>query len=136
MQSNTKEETAMNIKEIVEEAKNKAPNLMVHELIQEFEEFAGALNHLQTYKGDDQEKLQIFMRKMSDSHDRLRTYFMRVAASYGMTFDQFCEFINNANNFAPTDWEEIQATKKELVESLNLPKPKGKGKKLNKNMKI
>ena len=126
----------MNTKELIEDAKRQAPNLMVHELIQEFEEFASALNQLQTYKGDDEAKLQNFMQKMSSSHDRLSSYFMRVAASFGMTVDQFGEFIGNSNNFDPKDWEEIQATKKVLAESLNLPKPNAKAKKINKNLKI
>lgn len=126
----------MNSKELIEDAKRQAPNLMVHELIQEFEEFAAALNQLQTYKGDDEARLQNFMQKMSSSHDRLSSYFMRVAASFGMTVDQFAEFIGNSNNFDPKDWDEIQATKRELAESLNLPKANAKTKKINKNLKI
>src|SRR5579872_3362079 len=126
----------MNTKELIEDAKRKAPNLMVHQLIQEFEEFAVSLHQLQSYKGDDQELHQTFMKKMSDSHDRLRAYFLRVAGSYGMTFDQFCEFIGNPNNFDPKDWEEIQATKQHLSDELKLPRDEAKSKKLNKNLKI
>jgi hypothetical protein len=109
---------------------------MVHELIQEFEEFAGTLNQLQTNQESDEEKLQNFMKKMSASHERLSAYFMRVAASFGMTVEQFSEFIGNSNNFDPKDWEEIEATKKQLSEQLKLPKADSKNKKMNKNLKI
>jgi hypothetical protein len=122
--------------ELIEDVKKKAPNLMVYELIQEFEEFASSVSHIRSQKGDSDEDLRIYMEKMGRSHDRLKTYFLKVAASYGMTFDQFCEFINNSNNFAPADWEEIQNTKKQLEASFNLPPAEKKGKKPNKNLKI
>jgi hypothetical protein len=126
----------MNTKKLIEDAKRQAPNLMVHELIQEFEEFAGTLNQLQTNQENDEEKLQNFMKKMSASYERLSAYFMRVAASFGMTVDQFSDFIGNPNNFDPKDWEEIEATKKQLSEQLKLPKADTKNKKMNKNLKI
>ncbi len=126
----------MNTKKIIEDAKRQAPNLMVHELIEEFEEFASTLNQLQSDKENDEEKLQSFMKKMSASHERLSSYFMRVAASFGMTVDHFSEFLRNPSNFDPKDWEEIEATKKQLSEQLKLPKADTKNKKMNKNLKI
>ncbi len=125
----------MNTTELLEDVKKKAPNLMIYELIQEFEEFAATVAQVRTLKGESDKERQACIEKMTRSQDRLKSYFMRVSASYGMTFDQFCEFIGNSNNFAPTDWEEIQSTKKQLEASFDMPAKK-KGQKVNKNLKI
>jgi hypothetical protein len=122
--------------ELLEDVKRKAPTLMVHELIQEFEEFIATVSKTRAQKGVSEADRQEYIDKMGRSYDRLKSYFLRVAASYGMTFDQFCEFINNSNNFAPADWEEIQNTKKQLEAKLNLSAAEKKAKKPNKNLKI
>lgn len=126
----------MNTTELLEDVKKKAPNLMIYELIKEFEEFATTVSQIRALKGDSEAEHASYIQKMGRSHDRLKSYFMRVSASYGMSFEQFCEFINNSSNFAPTDWEEIQNTKKQLEATLSLPGADKKAKKINKNLKI
>ncbi len=123
----------MKLRELLEDAKNNAPNLMTKELIQEFEEFAGSLNQFQSAKKGGSEELQALLEKMSASQDRLREYFIKVAASYGMTAEQLTEHVENAGNFNPADWEEIQANKRIIIEGFNIPAVK---KRRNKNTKI
>jgi hypothetical protein len=124
----------MNTKQIIEEAKKNISGAALSELIQEFEEFTQTLMHLHSL--EDEKQKQLYMEKMGHSHDRLSAYFMRVSASFGMTVEQFSEFVSNPNNFEPSDWEEIQDTKKEILDRFSAQGSKNKNKKTNKTLKI
>src|SRR5579872_2075256 len=91
-----KEENAMNA---TEESKKTIPTLMVHELIREFEEFGSALKDVHVLSGDNSEKRQEFLQKLIHSQNRLKSNFTRAASTFGLTFDQFCEFLGDSNNF-------------------------------------
>lgn len=128
---------AMKLEEIIAKAKKETPNLLVQDLLEEFQEFAKTLQDLRSFKGGDVEGREFAIQKMNESNDRLRAYFMRVAASFGMTLDQFQEFIGNADHFEPQDWAEIQSTKQHVLANLEAPIPEKKSsKKLNKKERI
>jgi hypothetical protein len=118
------------------EALKKVPKLMVHELIQEFEEFVGALKEIEQLSGADQEKRQAFIQQANKAQNRLRAQFTQAAKAFGLTFDEFCEFIGDSNNFEPKDWETLQATKERLSKDMNSTELDKKIKKANKNLKI
>lgn len=118
----------------IKEAIQDAPNAVVRDLMKEFEEFAATMHQL-SGKATEFER-QPLIEKIRDSQERLRSYFSRVAASYGMTFDQFCAWVENKDHFAPADWEEIQANKKIVLESLNIPVAGSKKQKINNKLKI
>ena|SRR5579872_1857965 len=128
-----KEENAMNT---TEEAKKTVPKLMVHELIQEFEEFGSALKEVYTFSRDNTEKRQEFIEKINRSQKRLKSHLTRAASAFGLTFDQFCEFLGDSNNFEPSDWEALEATKKRISTNTTNSEPAKKARKSNKNLKI
>ena len=115
--------------EMIEEAKKGSPNPIVAELIQHFEDFAGRVSQLpsQKEKGLD----EAFVQKLNDTRDRLRSSFSRVAASFGMTFDQFCAYVDNPQNFAPEKWAEIEEARNQILGHFETRKKT----KLNKNIK-
>jgi hypothetical protein len=114
----------------------KVPKLMVHELIHEFEEFVGALKEIQQLSSNNEEKRQEFMQQVNSAQNRLRAQFTRAASSFGLTFEEFCEFIGDSNNFEPKDWEALEATKERLATEMHTPSPDKKITKVNKNLKI
>jgi hypothetical protein len=125
----------MKFDELIDNAKTKAPSAAVFDLIKEFEGFAANIVELAGKTGDEAE-FQAFMQELSQSHERLKAQFTRTAASYGMTFEQFCEYIENSANFAPVDWKEIQGVKEQITKTLNIPEVAHKNNKMNQNIKI
>ena len=115
------------------ETKTTVPKLMVHELIHEFEEFVGVLKEIHTFSGDSLDKRQTFLRHVGSAQNRLKAHFTRAARSMGMSFEQFCEFIGDSENFEPKDWEAMQTAKESLAKGFS---GKTSGKKANKNLKI
>ncbi len=129
----------MNLEELIHNAQKEATHPVVLELIQEFKEFAQVLGRFKTtpQEADPAEHEEI-LKKMRESHDRLHSHFLKVAATFGMTFDQFAAFIGNQSHFEPKAWEEIEKGKQTITESLSIPSEenKTKQKKLNKNLRI
>lgn len=130
----------MKLEELIQNARKEATSPLILELVQEFEEFAQILGKFRsTPEGAGPEEHMAIMKRMSESHDRLQAYFIKVAASYGMTFDQFAQFVGNSSNFEPKAWEEIEKGKKTIAEQLvaqAAPQEKKAKKNLNKNLRI
>ncbi|PIS02078.1 MAG: hypothetical protein COT85_08045 [Chlamydiae bacterium CG10_big_fil_rev_8_21_14_0_10_42_34] len=125
----------MKLDELIDDAKMKAPSEAVFDLVKEFEQFASNIVQLSCKQGDEAE-FKAYMDQMKESHERLRSQFERAAASYGMTFEQFCEYLETPSNFAPADWKEMQTVKEQIKQTLDVPQTAQKNSKLNKNLKI
>jgi hypothetical protein len=126
----------MEMKDLINEAKKNAPTLIVRELVEEFAQFAGAMEELKVIKNRGDMPHSALLERINETHSKLALSFLRTADSFGMTFEQFCEHIGNPKNFAPNQWAEIQANKKDIETSLGLSTNKTKKSKLNKNLKI
>ncbi len=116
-------ERSMNMQELIKEAKNSAPNLMISELVEEFELFSTHLSQVEAMKGQDNDAYQTFIMKMNASHDR-------------MTMEQFTSFVQDAKNFSPKDWMEIQEAKRTVAAAIGAQPPESKKKRMNKNIRI
>lgn len=124
----------MNMKDILKDAKQQAPNAVVLDLIEEFEAFSYKLEQINKESNDKKEQRQESIKLMSESYDRLRDKLTDAAKFYGMSFEALHALIENSMNFTPGDWAEVQQVKKEVA--LNLGLFPNKLKKLNKNIKV
>ncbi|EKE07724.1 MAG: hypothetical protein ACD_17C00545G0007 [uncultured bacterium] len=124
----------MKMKEIIKEAKTKAPNAVILDLIEEFEEFASRIEAIHKERVSDKTKRQASIQVMSESYDRLRDKLVDAAAFYGMSFEELHRFIGHSMNFTPGDWNEVERVKKEIALSLGVPVDKTK--KHHKNVRV
>lgn len=122
----------MELKEIIESARKAAPNPVILDVIEQLEGFNRAINELQGLTGEER---VMFMEKMAPIYDELRSRFMRAVASYGMTIEQFEEFLSNPDNFSPADWSEMQSVKMQIIDHFNMGQGK-QSKKMNQNKKV
>lgn len=101
------------IREVVQKAKEGAPNKESALLVEGFEEFL-AMYEIQKGIQDPREKL-IHAEKLDASRNKVWALLEQTAASFGLNMEQFQRYMDNASNFSPQQWQAMETFKEEQL---------------------
>jgi|GEM_PF-3358768 len=124
------------IKEIIEKAKEAAPNPEMVRLAESFEELVLLHEASGELKGVDD--WVAYSKRFKDSRQRMAEQLEKTAFSLGLSPEQMKAYFENPKNFSSVEWNEMQNLRNEALENKKESteiKPK-KLKIKNKNIRI
>jgi hypothetical protein len=122
-------------KEIVERAKESAPNQQAHQLAESFEEF------ILLYEARKEVKTPLdwalYAKKLQECRSSMLAHLEKTAASLGLSVTQMQAYFENPKNFSQSQWIEMQTMREEVLHEKQGPVAVSRKKpRINKNIRI
>lgn len=114
------------IRAILQSGKASTPLPEFHELAAHFEEFVELYSRRKDALKNPAEASS-YLKKLNETQQKVQQSFEKTCNALGMTVEQFRDYLENPNHFAPEQWatlEEIKRQSLAFIESPAAPKTK------------